>query len=523
MIKKILGILFIACLSASALMAQGMYDALRYSTQYYDGTARGVGMGNAMLSLGGDIGALSYNPAASGVYRYSELTLTAGIYTNNSTTNYLGNATNSNYTGFNLSNAGYVGGFETQFSKGLLNLNISIATNQTNNFAFRTSATGTEAASSYLASLAANVPKGTLGNDMTMPKGDSSWPFYYANASWEQVLAWNCGLIDTVSTLGPDSFIGATENISESGYYIPGSLRQSYFNERSGYIQDIILNASGNIDNIFFFGVNVNIQSIWFSEYSSYSEKAVNFENFAIDRYGSGFRDIIHEYSQTTQGTGVKVQAGFIVRPVGGLSIGGSISTPTWMFLTDTWIQSMGGYTDLYGNAYIESPVGAYEYRVTAPFKWSLGASYTLNNFMAVGVDFERVDYSTIRMANGNGNENDFHQDNIDISGTFKAANNVRAGLEIWPVSIFALRLGYNYYDSTDLTFDNSRHYASAGIGFRFNSFFMDIAYQQQCNENYEVYKLYADYTRNGDTVIAPSLSEKYSNWKLLLTLGIRF
>ncbi len=511
------------CLSASAVLAQGMYDALRYSTQYYDGTARGVGMGNAMLSLGGDIGALSYNPAASGVYRYSEVSLTPGFYINNSSTTYLGTSHHSDYTSFNLSNAGYIGSFETQYSKGLLNFNLGIATNQTNNFAFRTSATGIEAASSYLASLAANVPKGTLGYDMTIPDDDHGWPFRHANASWEQVLAWNCGLIDTIQGLGPDSFIGATENINSNGFYIPGSLHQSYFNERSGYIQDIILNASGNVDNIFFFGANLTVQSIWFSEYSKFSEEAVDHNNFLIESGGSGFRYVTSEYTQKTQGTGVKLQAGFIVRPIAGLSIGGSISTPTWMFLSESWIHTMKGHTDLYGGARVESPVGIYEYRVTAPFKWSLGASYTLNDFMAVGVDYERVDYSTIKMADASGNSNEFYNDNNAISNNFKAANNIRAGVEIWPVSIFSLRLGYNYYDSSELSYDNSRHYASAGIGFRFNSFFMDIAYQQQCNTNHEIYQLYADYYSNDVLVSAPVLSEKYSNWKLLLTLGLRF
>ncbi len=512
----------ILSLYATAAFSQGMYDALRYSTQYYDGTARGVGMGNAMLSLGGDLGALSYNPAASGVYRYSELTFTAGLYNNVSKTNYLGTTEKSNINRFALSNVGWVGGFETGLSKGLLGLNFSITTNQTNNFAFRTSASGLEASTSYLASLAANMPAGTSGSDMTIYEDDYTGPFYNGNASWDQILAWNCGLIDTLQG-GVPGFIGATENISGGGFIIPGSLRQSYYNERTGYIQDIVINASGNVDHIFFFGLNVTLQNIWFNEYSSYSEEAVNPDNFAIASGGTGFTEFTSEYQQTTSGTGVKVQAGFIVRPVAGLSIGGSISTPTWMFLTDSWIQSMRGYTGLYGHASVDSPVGKYEYRVVAPFKWSLGASYTLNDFMAVGVDYERTDYSKIEMADRNWRRSEFDADNAAISETFRAVNNLRAGLEMWPLSVLAVRLGYNYYDTSDKTFDNSRHYASAGLGFRLNGFFMDLAYQQQCNQNSDIYSLYSGYSNNGTYMEAPSLSEKYSNWKILLTLGFRF
>ncbi len=522
MYKKILGIALLISLSATMAFSQGLYDALRFSTQYYDGTARGVGMGNAMLSLGGDLGALSYNPAASGVYRYSEITMTGGLYSNISHSNYLGNTTKSNITRFNLSNAGYVGGFQTDLSSGLLNFNLAIATNQTNNFAFRTSASGLEATTSYLASLAANMPAGTSGNDMTIYEDNYSAPFYYANASWDQILAWNCGLIDTLQG-GIPGFIGATENITNGGFIIPGSLKQNYYNERTGYVQDIILNASGNVDNIFFFGLNVTLQNIWFNEYSSYSETADSPNSFSMDAGGTGFTEFKTEYNQTTQGTGVKVQGGFIVRPVAGLSIGGSISTPTWMFLTDNWIRNMSGYTELYGHASVDSPVGKYSYRVVSPFKWSLGASYTINDFMAIGADYERVDYSKIYMTDDNGSKYEFSNSNNDISETFKAVNNVRAGIEMWPVSVLALRLGYNYYDTSDKTFDNSRHYASAGIGFRINGFFADIAYQQQCNYNNDVYSLYAGYGNNGTSLNAPSLSEKYLNWKLLLTLGFRF
>ncbi len=522
MSKKILAIILMATISATAAFSQGMYDALRYSTQYYDGTARGVGMGNAMASLGGDLGALSYNPAASGVYRYSEITLTGGLYTNNSRINYLGNTEKANISRFNLSNAGWVGGFETRFSKGLLNVNLAISTNQTNNFAFRTSASGLEATTSYLASLAANMPAGVSGNDMTIFEDNYTAPFYYSGASWDQILAWNCGLLDTLQG-GIPGYIGATENISGGGFIIPGSLNQTYYNERTGYVQDVIFNASGNVNNIFFFGLNVTLQNIWFSEYSSYTEKAANPDNFALSSGGTGFTEFTTEYQQTTQGTGVKVQAGFIVRPVAGLSIGGSISTPTWMFLTDSWIQSMKGHTELYGPASVESPVGKYNYRVIAPFKWSLGASYTLNDFMAIGVDYERTDFSKIEMADGEWRRSEFREDNNAISSTFRAVNNVRAGMEIWPLSVLAIRLGYNYYDTSDKTFDNSRHYASAGLGFRLNGFFIDLAYQQQCNQNSDVYSLYAGYTNNDKPMNAPSLSEKYSNWKLLLTLGFRF
>ena len=70
-------------------------NALLFSSQFYDGTARSVAMGNAMTALGGDLGALSYNPAASGVYRYTEITLTPSVYSSIANSSFLNNTMQS--------------------------------------------------------------------------------------------------------------------------------------------------------------------------------------------------------------------------------------------------------------------------------------------------------------------------------------------------------------------------------------------------------------------------------------------
>ena len=66
----------VAMLIGTSLHAQNMWDAYRYSQQFNEGTARSVAMGNASVALGGDMGNISINPAASGVYRYHEFVIT---------------------------------------------------------------------------------------------------------------------------------------------------------------------------------------------------------------------------------------------------------------------------------------------------------------------------------------------------------------------------------------------------------------------------------------------------------------
>ena len=509
-------LIIVTALAAGALQAyaqltpQYYNNALLFSSQFYDGTARSVAMGNAMTALGGDLGALSYNPAASGVYRYTEITLTPSVYSSITNTSFLGNTMQADKSRLSLSNVGWVGSFETGRTRGLVNFNFAITANQSNNFAWRSSGSGIQNSSSYLGSIAAGMSAaGVDANSLTMPENDPTLPFYRNPSSW--VLGWNTGLIDTVTN---GTFKGATENVNGSNFNIPGSLNQSYYRERTGYVEDIIFNFAGNVSDIFFFGVNLTLQSIWMNEYTSISETAAN-----PSLFDSGFTDFTREYRMTTSGLGVNVEAGFIVRPVAGLTIGGSISTPTWMFLNETWMESMNGNTSL-GRAAIDSPLGENSYRITSPFRWNIGVGYTVGGFLALAVDYERTNYSNIVLADNSGNSSLYQADNEYISTYYRAVNNLRAGIEAWPIPQLALRLGYNYYSSPDRDFDLSRHYASAGIGFRaLSGFFIDLAYQQQCNQSLSSFQLYDNY----DNFTAPIADERFRDWKILLTLGWRF
>lgn len=223
----------------------------------------------------------------------------------------------------------------------------------------------------------------------------------------------------------------------------------------------------------------------------------------------------------TTSGMGVDVSAGFIVRPVAGLTVGGSISTPDWMFLNESWQETVKGNTGPFGTASVSSPVGTYSYRITSPFKWNLGIGYTVGSFLALGVDYERTDYSSITMSSTSGDRSTFAAENDYMSAYYQAVNNVRAGLEAWPHKQVAVRLGYDWYSSSEKDFDNTRHYASAGLGFRTaGGFFIDAACQVLCNRLANSFALYDSYAEG---MPAPVVKESSNNWKILLTLGWRF
>ena len=95
-------------LSAISVSAQDLAEAYNLSNLKVQGTARSMGFGNALGSVGGDFSSLSVNPAGLGVYRSSELSFTSSLRANSATSQYLGTETMDNNVHFNINNFGMV-------------------------------------------------------------------------------------------------------------------------------------------------------------------------------------------------------------------------------------------------------------------------------------------------------------------------------------------------------------------------------------------------------------------------------
>ena len=66
--KKI-NLIILSLIGAMAVHAQDYNDALLYSQSFSEGDARFMAMGGALSALGGNIGAMSVNPASSAVFK----------------------------------------------------------------------------------------------------------------------------------------------------------------------------------------------------------------------------------------------------------------------------------------------------------------------------------------------------------------------------------------------------------------------------------------------------------------------
>jgi len=122
--------LIIASLGA---FAQNYTDALRFSRMQNLGTARFNAMGGSFGALGGDLSAISVNPAATGVYRNSEFTFTTALSIRDNESLYNNSFSQDSRANFNIENIGYVGSYKGN-QNGWKNYSFAIGHNRINNF-----------------------------------------------------------------------------------------------------------------------------------------------------------------------------------------------------------------------------------------------------------------------------------------------------------------------------------------------------------------------------------------------------
>ena len=547
--KKTALTILLTAFAAVMALAQTPYDAWLFSENIYEGTARSVAMGNAFTALGGDLGAVSINPAGSAVAGYSQLTLTPSLTVSTSTTEgipyegsqspYFQRKMKSSISNAGLPNVGFTFNFDTGRTSGLKSITAGFIVNCTNSWNEDVYASGTNNATSFLAAAAADISSvGGITPDMLKDNNAYNNP----DLLWKEIVGYRSGMFSTMNSQ-PDVYAGATELIFTNGEIaLGGPLKQTYGRSVSGNKYEYIFNIGANISDFVYLGFNLGINSLSYDMTHYFKESAedpYDFKNDFTDQNGdihtTYFKDARYKYSYSASGTGVFGKFGVIVTPGSGLRIGAAIQTPTTNQITEQWQES--AYTDFTesefnGNA--DSPLGNSKYEFNSPWRANIGAAYTLGRLAVVSVDYEAADFGSMRFNAGHGSDYRelFDELNTEIKDTYGWAHQVRIGAEFKPLSTLAVRAGYNLNTSAQKKFllDGRledidtfyTHYLSFGVGYNSKkSFFADIACRHQFATNESIFP-YSDYLEDYG-ILSPEILNRHSNWKILLTLGWRF
>ena len=538
--KKILTFAFLLTLALQA-GAQGWTDALQFSENDYLGTARSVGMGNAMTAVGGDLGSLTFNPAGSAVAGYSQFTITPGLSISTVTAqgSLLDNA--GSLIGFEdkirnrnnrmgLPNFGAMMVYDTRNKRGLKRVSFGIVGNVTRDYTSRLRASGTNASTTLAGSLASQAD----GYSTEVLDGG----FYQTGIpSWETMVGWQGGLFENIN----GSYVGITESLLDNGdIVLTDRVGQYYGLQRKGSKYDLLMNFGMDFNDKFYLGANIGITTLTYRSDETRSEDALTGIN-----YGNDFQSLRMRSAYYDDGSGIYAKVGFIARPVGGLRIGAAIQTPALMQVRETY--------QLEGRSLAEnvemsqsSPQDEWYYNVTSPFRANIGVAYTIGQMALLSADYEYTDYQGTKLsASYDSDYNyDFSDANLDIRDFLGPVHALRLGAELKPAPALALRVGYNLTTGAQYnTWDGSRVVSltedertaqlrtavSFGIGYSSpKSFFLDAAvrFQYLPNEYFTPYWYY--YRENGTTytdnsVVTPEICAQSALCNAMLTLGWRF
>ena len=463
-----------------------MGDALTWGKSNYYGTARTLGMGNAVTAVGGDLGGMSIQPAAGAVAGYSQFefslgtstTVTGAAYspsfntTNESQT--FGMVKNDSKTTFIFPNIAANFRFDTGSDYGLRSLNYGFAVNRSDSYGERFVSSGNERNTSITGAFAV----GCSGMDPKVFHNYSN-PYYSSDAYWNSLVAYGGGLVNYNAV--DDAYYGsgelktATANPSVFDYAVPGSLYQQMSVQQSGSKNDYAFNFGMNFDDRFYLGFNLTLVSLYNKYLETFKESTGNnYQLFTVTpeyiatsagtypggtAYAAGdpyvgtetcYLSSTYRYEHNVNMTGINAKMGFIWLPFEGLRLGGAIQTPTSYSIVEKWgVRAGANFLDDAYSALETSPVSKNEYEYRAPWGFNLGVAYTYGTLGMISADWELTDFSVMKFStvdeDGNFIDDAYYREN-QINKLFCGVQHtLRLGLEVKPVPFIAIRAGYNW------------------------------------------------------------------------------
>ena len=558
--KKVLTFILGTAVTVAAA-AQDWQDARFFTENNYIGTARTLGMGNAVTAVGGDPGSISINPAGSSVASYSQFVLSPGFTLSTTTASGvvaegstsavgLGNSINTNYGRFSLPNVGAIFTVNTGRRSGWKRTSFGFMLNSTNNYTGRFNASGVNETTSYAASLASSA-EGYSENVL----GSESWWYDGGDLArmpkWVDMMGYRAGMFNGIPG-APGVYQAVTEVRDASGdLWVAAPLFQKYGQQTYGNKYDVVFNFSANYNDVFYIGANVALTSLSYSLSEYFYEAPDNVEDFPVIEYTDGTRaslaSLQMKHNYTLRSTGVYGKLGMLWRPVAGLRLGAAVQTPAIQAFTAR--QAFSGEVVMTGKSLPASttPEDSWTFRMREPWRFNVGAAYSFGSFAVVSADYELANYASIRyLASGGSTMPSYLEDaNLDIRDALGVAHQVRVGMEFKPVEPLAIRVGYNLvtygqknwleddYSTTPLTsaekMSLNKTNVSFGVGYSFGSFFLDAACRFRfAPKEYLTPYFYYDYSSYTNKYIdwsdlTPEVEIKPNMVDVILTAGWRF
>ena len=430
---------FIPLISSVLLLITGSYlpaqthdNALRFSTETLDGTARYQAMGGAFGAVGADYGSLRQNPAGLGLFRSNEIQGTVSFGQNMDQATWYKEQYKKGRTAFG-GNMSVV--LATPLRGSGISFNLALGFHQRQSFARSFDVSNHENTKFSLADYAALITPKDISTDDFFGKNT------YGNlpAPWLAILGHRAGWTEQFLD-GP--YKGSYKKVfkySEEGGILGPSNSQLRVNERGG-IQDFDFTGGLNYNDRLYFGLGVKISALDYRMNSYYGEDFID----------KDYLELANELR--TSGSGASVSFGLIARVSDHLRLGAAIQTPTWYTLQDDYV---AGAESRYSRALDkegkplpekewtvkdETPRdAAWRYQLQTPTKIVLSGAF-VGRLGMLSLDYELANYSGIQLKDTYG---PFVNDNKLMKEYFTPMQStLRVGGELRVSPQFSLRAG---------------------------------------------------------------------------------
>lgn len=503
--------LFAATLSTSAAYSQTLAEAFNLSNTSSQGTARSIGFGNALGSIGADFSVISVNPAGLGVYRTSELSFTPSLRMNYAKSTFQGNTTSDNNTQQVINQFGLI---LTEAPKG--------KRYDHRNWKAAAFAVGMNRIADF------NHDYNYNGNNFTSSAG----LLFEADVN---------GSADNLKVPGSLAYLGDKTRLFThplTSYYtsVPfaGGINQSSIIRERGGINEYVVSLGGNYKERIMLGAAIGVPSFRYQRTTDYTETVLPTNTNNPDN----FTTFTQNNDITIKGMGFNLKIGAILKLTNFFRIGAAFHTPTFYSLnetTDYGVSSLVGGKRYSVSTANDLPQKTFEYTFNTPYRGILSASVVIKQLGFVTANYELVDYSAMQYhyysgfnptAGISAKQQEVNMNNA-IRANYQAASNLRLGAEIKFSKYFMVRGGVGYYGNPyKIGPAMERIDLSAGVGFRSKHFFADFGvvnssykFSEQAYGNIDYTHVF---TANTGAASPVAITQPVNN-NVALSVGLKF
>ena len=470
--KKIVVLWSLLCLNFTGI-AQGMQEALRYSQENFNGTARYTALGGAFGALGGDLSALHNNPATSSVFSFSQIGITANQMNKELNASFYGNSVNTNNPLFDIGQFGGVFVFnDASGNEGWTKLSVAFnyQKNAHYNDDFSSYGLNSNGIEDYFLYYADGIDLEYL---QTMDNETVGQLYQYLGeepglgySAQQALLGFQGFVIEPFNDVPTNNQYYSTAIARTNGF------EQDYYRKSSGNQKKYTFNFSAAYNNRLHLGISLNSHRVEYTESTDFYEK-----NYAANSSIQAFR---FRNEIFTQGDGGSIQLGMIYKVLPNVRFGLAYDSPTWFRFNEVNTQYVIVDQDedltnenLLIDPQVDNIIPEYQISTPGQLKASFAFIFKEKGFLSGEIGQKKFSKLAFRPKD----DPYFQRVNVQLAEDLQDVITLRLGGEYRIENAF-LRAGYIEESSSLKRFDNGRNAMSFGVGYDLGNSILDLSIQ---------------------------------------------